>query len=139
MEHCELRNERKRTRNIVFSRPRFNNLMSLLFCNCNGPNSTGKLASVTKAWMRKIVFLKLQTLLLSNIKGVLELLISLSSSRRTISPHNKLQAHKSSTFEVLLLCYGYISRKPQLQYDLKYNHSFEKQAPFPLYYDPNSI
>ena len=33
----------------MFSRPRFNNLMSLLSCNCNGPNSTGKLSFCEKS------------------------------------------------------------------------------------------
>ena len=40
--------EKEKTRDIAFFRPRFNNLMSLLFSNCNGPNSTGKLAFCDK-------------------------------------------------------------------------------------------
>ena len=35
-------------RNIAFSSPRFNNLMSLLVCNCNGHNSTDKFAFCDK-------------------------------------------------------------------------------------------
>ena len=40
--------KKEKTRYIAFSRTRFNNLMSLLFCNCNGPSSTGKLAFCDK-------------------------------------------------------------------------------------------
>ena len=61
---------KKKTRNIAFYRPSFNNLIFMLFCNCNGPNSTDKLAFCDKVWMRKIIFFKLQTLIFSNIKGV---------------------------------------------------------------------
>ena len=41
-------NNENKTRNIAFSHPRLNTLMTLLFCNSNGPNSTGKLAFCDK-------------------------------------------------------------------------------------------
>ena len=40
--------KKEKTRNIAFSRPRFNNSMFSLFSNCNGPNSTSKLAFCVK-------------------------------------------------------------------------------------------
>ena len=61
---------KKSTRDRVFSRPRLNNLISLLFWKCNGPNGAGKLAFYDNNMDEQNCVYHLQALLFSNIEGI---------------------------------------------------------------------